>query len=179
MFGLESPLGIFPPGIDPSKMYNPLLDLPDPRSMHPDHTPFLKKKREYLRRLNPLHSALISAYINRRQIILFVNTFRGRYDSLNFAGGEGGIAIESTVSDLFLLASVWWRLLWKSHFCQQETVGNPKSASESAEKRQNFTFEVLGTVETPNWPGKALRGEEEGKIGFKKCREQLESLKFL
>lgn len=88
VFGLESPLGIFPPGIDPSKMYNPLLDLPDPRSMHPDHTPFLKKKREYLRRLNPLHSALISAYINRRQIILFVNTFRGRYGSLNFAGGD-------------------------------------------------------------------------------------------
>lgn len=46
VFGLDSPLGLFPPGMDPGKMYNPLMDLPDPRTLHPDHTNFLKKKRE-------------------------------------------------------------------------------------------------------------------------------------
>lgn len=51
VFGLDSPLGLFPPGMDPSKMYNPLMDLPDHhpahhRSLHPDHQPFLKKKCE-------------------------------------------------------------------------------------------------------------------------------------
>lgn len=48
VFGLDSPLGLFPPGMDPSKMYNPLMDLPEHhpahRSLHPDHQPFLKKK---------------------------------------------------------------------------------------------------------------------------------------
>lgn len=47
MFGLDSPLGLFPPGIDPAKLYNPLMEMSDPRGMHPDHahpTPYLKKK---------------------------------------------------------------------------------------------------------------------------------------
>ncbi|XP_070505106.1 protein jim lovell isoform X2 [Chironomus tepperi] len=58
MFGLDSPLGLFPPGMDPSKMYNPLMDLPDHhpahRQLHPDHQPFLKKK---LQRPKGQHSA--------------------------------------------------------------------------------------------------------------------------
>lgn len=49
MFGLDSPLGLFPPGMDPTKMYNPLMDLPDHhpahhRQLHPDHPSFMKKK---------------------------------------------------------------------------------------------------------------------------------------
>lgn len=45
VFGLDSPLSLFPPGMDPSKLYNPLMEMPDPRSMHPHpHGPFLKKK---------------------------------------------------------------------------------------------------------------------------------------
>ncbi|KAG5669504.1 hypothetical protein PVAND_017391 [Polypedilum vanderplanki] len=57
MFGLDSPLGLFPPGMDPSKMYNPLMDLPDHhghRGIHPDAPPFLKKK---LQRPKGQHSA--------------------------------------------------------------------------------------------------------------------------
>lgn len=43
MFGLDSPLGLFPPGMDPAKIFNPLMDMSDPRGM--DHPPsFLKKK---------------------------------------------------------------------------------------------------------------------------------------
>jgi hypothetical protein len=52
VFGLDSPLGLFPPGMDPSKMYSPLMDLPDHHHHHghrggghPDG-PFLKKKRK-------------------------------------------------------------------------------------------------------------------------------------
>lgn len=46
VFGLDAPFGLFPPGMDPGKMYNPLMELSDPRTMHPDHPPppFLKKK---------------------------------------------------------------------------------------------------------------------------------------
>lgn len=44
VFGLDSPL-LFPPGMDPAKIYNPLMEMSDPRGMHPDHHgPFLKKK---------------------------------------------------------------------------------------------------------------------------------------
>lgn len=45
MFGLDSPLPLFPPGMDPGKLYNPLMEMSDPRSMHPHHHgPYLKKK---------------------------------------------------------------------------------------------------------------------------------------
>uniref|UniRef100_A0A1A9WS60 BTB domain-containing protein n=1 Tax=Glossina brevipalpis TaxID=37001 RepID=A0A1A9WS60_9MUSC len=44
MFGLDSPLGLFPPGIDPGKLYNPLMEMSDPRGMPSDPPPFLKKK---------------------------------------------------------------------------------------------------------------------------------------
>ncbi|XP_065368465.1 protein jim lovell [Calliphora vicina] len=44
MFGLDSPLGLFPPGIDPGKLYNPLMEMSDPRGMPGDAPPFLKKK---------------------------------------------------------------------------------------------------------------------------------------
>ncbi|KFB47828.1 AGAP010355-PA-like protein [Anopheles sinensis] len=44
MFGLDSPLGLFPPGMDPGKIYSPLMEMSDPRSMHHDGPPFLKKK---------------------------------------------------------------------------------------------------------------------------------------
>lgn len=44
VFGLDSPLGLFPPGMDPAKMFNPLMDMSDPRGMSGDHPPFLKKK---------------------------------------------------------------------------------------------------------------------------------------
>lgn len=46
VFGLDSPL-LFPPGMDPGKLYNPLMEMPDPRSMHPHpHGPYLKKKNK-------------------------------------------------------------------------------------------------------------------------------------
>ncbi|XP_011180436.1 protein jim lovell [Zeugodacus cucurbitae] len=46
MFGLDSPLGLFPPGIDPGKLYNPLMEMSDPRGMPSDHPPpFLKGKK--------------------------------------------------------------------------------------------------------------------------------------
>ncbi|KAH8283445.1 hypothetical protein KR018_002110 [Drosophila ironensis] len=44
MFGLDSPLGLFPPGIDPGKLYNPLMEMSDPREMPGGPPPFLKKK---------------------------------------------------------------------------------------------------------------------------------------
>ncbi|XP_034652617.1 protein jim lovell [Drosophila subobscura] len=44
MFGLDSPLGLFPPGIDPGKLYNPLMEMSDPRDMSGGPPPFLKKK---------------------------------------------------------------------------------------------------------------------------------------
>lgn len=44
MFGLDSPLGLFPPGMDPAKMFNPLMDMSDPRGMSGDHPTFMKKK---------------------------------------------------------------------------------------------------------------------------------------
>lgn len=46
---MDAPFGLFPPGLDPSKMYNPLMELSDPRTMHPDHqsSSFLKKKCKY------------------------------------------------------------------------------------------------------------------------------------
>ncbi|XP_019891792.2 protein jim lovell isoform X1 [Musca domestica] len=44
MFGLDSPLGLFPPGIDPGKLYNPLMEMSDPRGMPGETPPFLKKK---------------------------------------------------------------------------------------------------------------------------------------
>lgn len=38
-------MSLFPPGIDPSKIYNPLMEMPDPRAIHPHpHGPYLKKK---------------------------------------------------------------------------------------------------------------------------------------
>lgn len=47
MFGLDSPLSLFPPGMDPGKLYNPLMEMPDPRQMHPHpHGPYLKKKNK-------------------------------------------------------------------------------------------------------------------------------------
>ncbi|CAD7011733.1 unnamed protein product [Ceratitis capitata] len=46
VFGLDSPLGLFPPGIDPGKLYNPLMEMSDPRGMPSDHPPpFLKGKK--------------------------------------------------------------------------------------------------------------------------------------
>ncbi|XP_053966639.1 protein jim lovell isoform X1 [Anastrepha ludens] len=46
MFSLDSPLGLFPPGIDPGKLYNPLMEMSDPRVMPGDHPPpFLKGKK--------------------------------------------------------------------------------------------------------------------------------------
>ncbi|XP_017010470.2 protein jim lovell [Drosophila takahashii] len=44
MFGLDSPLGLFPPGMDPGKLYNPLMEMSDPRDMPGGPPPFLKKK---------------------------------------------------------------------------------------------------------------------------------------
>ncbi|XP_013100272.2 protein jim lovell [Stomoxys calcitrans] len=44
MFGLDSPLGLFPPGIDPGKLYNPLMEMSDPRGLPGETPPFLKKK---------------------------------------------------------------------------------------------------------------------------------------
>lgn len=49
MFGLDSPLGLFPPGMDPAKMFNPLMDMSDPRGMSGDHPTFLKKKSKLIR----------------------------------------------------------------------------------------------------------------------------------
>ncbi|KAH8290558.1 hypothetical protein KR054_003976 [Drosophila jambulina] len=46
MFGLDSPLGLFPPGIDPGKLYNPLMEMSDPRDMPGGPPPFLKKKKK-------------------------------------------------------------------------------------------------------------------------------------
>lgn len=46
VFGLDSPLGLFPPGMDHGKLYSPLMEMSDPRGMH-DQTPFLKKKSKY------------------------------------------------------------------------------------------------------------------------------------
>lgn len=47
VFGLDSPLPLFPPGIDPGKLYNPLMEMSDPRSMHSHHPgPYLKKKNK-------------------------------------------------------------------------------------------------------------------------------------
>ncbi|XP_055530695.1 protein jim lovell [Wyeomyia smithii] len=54
MFGLDSPLGLFPPGMDPGKIYSPLMEMSDPRGMHHDGPPFLKKK---LNRPKGQHSA--------------------------------------------------------------------------------------------------------------------------
>ncbi|XP_031622232.1 protein jim lovell isoform X2 [Contarinia nasturtii] len=57
VFGLDSPLSLFPPGMDPGKLYNPLMEMPDPRSMHPHpHGPYLKKKNK-LSRPKGQHSA--------------------------------------------------------------------------------------------------------------------------
>lgn len=47
VFGLDSPLGLFPPGIDPGKLYNPLMEMSDPRDMPGGPPPFLKKKSKY------------------------------------------------------------------------------------------------------------------------------------
>ncbi|XP_040167039.1 protein jim lovell isoform X2 [Anopheles arabiensis] len=44
MFGLDSPLGLFPPGMDPGKIYSPLMEMSDPRGLHHEGPPFLKKK---------------------------------------------------------------------------------------------------------------------------------------
>ncbi|XP_075169052.1 BTB/POZ domain-containing jim lovell protein isoform X2 [Haematobia irritans] len=44
VFGLDSPLGLFPPGIDPGKLYNPLMEMSDPRGLPGETPPFLKKK---------------------------------------------------------------------------------------------------------------------------------------
>ncbi|KAM7344875.1 BTB/POZ domain-containing jim lovell protein isoform 3-T9 [Cochliomyia hominivorax] len=57
MFGLDSPLGLFPPGIDPGKLYNPLMEMSDPRGMPGEAPPFLKKKSKYLPRPKGQHSA--------------------------------------------------------------------------------------------------------------------------
>lgn len=47
VFGLDSPLSLFPPGMDPGKLYNPLMEMPDPRGIHPHpHGPYLKKKNK-------------------------------------------------------------------------------------------------------------------------------------
>ena len=69
VFGLDSPLGLFPPGMDPSKMYNPLMEMPDHhhhRNLHPDHhhQPFLKKKRK---------SFILSKNVLRNLILLCLN----------------------------------------------------------------------------------------------------------
>ncbi|EAT33843.1 AAEL013882-PA [Aedes aegypti] len=55
MFSLDSPLGLFPPGMDPGKMYSPLLEMSDPRGMHHDGPPFHLKKK--LNRPKGQHSA--------------------------------------------------------------------------------------------------------------------------
>lgn len=50
VFGLDTPLGLFPPhhGMDPSKLYSPLMEMSDPRGMHPDQQqPYLKKKGKF------------------------------------------------------------------------------------------------------------------------------------
>jgi len=44
VFGLDSPLGLFPHGIDPGKLYSPLMEMSDPRGMHHEPPSFLKKK---------------------------------------------------------------------------------------------------------------------------------------
>lgn len=44
VFGLDSPLGLFPGGLDGCR--NPLLEMADPRTA-PDLHPFAKKKSEY------------------------------------------------------------------------------------------------------------------------------------
>lgn len=62
MFGLDSPLGLFPPGIDPGKLYNPLMEMSDPRGMPGETPPFLKKKSKYTR--NNLFLAIVLGKIN-------------------------------------------------------------------------------------------------------------------
>lgn len=48
VFGLDTPLGMFPPhGMDPSKLYSPLMEMSDPRGMHPEQQPYLKKKGKF------------------------------------------------------------------------------------------------------------------------------------
>lgn len=39
VFGLDSGLGLFPPGMDPGKLYSPLMEMPDPRA--PPHDPHM------------------------------------------------------------------------------------------------------------------------------------------
>lgn len=45
VFGLDSPLGLFPPGLDSCR--NPLLEMADPRTT-PDSHLFAKKKCKYI-----------------------------------------------------------------------------------------------------------------------------------
>lgn len=56
VFGLDSPLGLFPPGMDHGKLYSPLMEMSDPRGMHGDQTPFLKKKSKFFLLPNPPHA---------------------------------------------------------------------------------------------------------------------------
>lgn len=47
VFGLDTH-GLFPPhGMDPSKLYSPLMEMSDPRGMHPEQQPYLKKKGKF------------------------------------------------------------------------------------------------------------------------------------
>ncbi|XP_038112331.1 protein jim lovell [Culex quinquefasciatus] len=55
MFSLDSPLGLFPPGMDLGKNYSPLMEMSDPRGMHHDGPPFLKHKK--MNRPKGQHSA--------------------------------------------------------------------------------------------------------------------------
>uniref|UniRef100_A0A182Q6T6 BTB domain-containing protein n=1 Tax=Anopheles farauti TaxID=69004 RepID=A0A182Q6T6_9DIPT len=64
MFGLDSPLGLFPPGMDPGKIYSPLMEMSDPRGMHHDGPPFLKKKSP-----KPKHIKLVNQTYSTRDKI--------------------------------------------------------------------------------------------------------------
>lgn len=46
VFGLDSGLGLFPSGLDPGKLYSPLMDMPDPRAPHHDPHMFSSVKKK-------------------------------------------------------------------------------------------------------------------------------------
>lgn len=79
VFGLESTLGLFPPGMDPGKIYNPLLEMSDPRGMPNETPPFLKKKSKYFK-ITFIFVYLSYLFIN---VVKFIN-FYNECNMLNF-----------------------------------------------------------------------------------------------
>lgn len=71
VFGLDSSLPLFPPGMDPSKLYNPLLEMSDPRAMHPNpHGPYLKKKSKRKYYISFAYGFLVIDFILRHFFVV-------------------------------------------------------------------------------------------------------------